>query len=168
MSTWLHLLNEIKRRPPEHYLTVSQRAVRDQIADWLRYPQWVNLYGKPGAGKTFVAWSLVRAIGALHISLPSSLKGLVNPPDIVLIDNAPYSESDVRRIFSTCELLSIPSVVLLTRQPVRMPMKSVELPLPTPDDLVVVTRSLGLLNYPCKKSLLPGVPNFWDVLQACI
>ena len=167
MSVWLHLLNEIKRRPLEQLLTPTQRSARDQILDSIRFPQWVNLYGKPGGGKTFIAWTIVKAIGAIYLPLPSLLKATSEVHEALLIDNASPEEVDVRRILSNAEMLGAASVIVITRYPVTMPMKRVELSLPNQSDLEVVFKSLGLLNYPCKTSALPLSPNLWNVLQAC-
>ncbi len=168
MSVWLQLLNEIKRRPPEQLLTPTQRTARDQLLDLMRYPQWINLYGKSGTGKTLVAWAVARACGAAHLPLPSLLAECSSSDEALLIDNAPHEEADVRRLLSKAEMLRAVSVVLITCHPITMPMKRVELALPNPADLEVVYKSLGLLNYPCQRAALPSSPNLWDVLQACI
>lgn len=168
MSVWLQLLNEIKRRPPEQLLTPTQRIARDQLIDLMRYPQWINLCGKPGSGKTMVAWAVARACGAAHLALPTMLAERSPTDEALLIDNAPHEEVDVRRLLSKAEMLRAVSVVIITRHPITMPMKRVELSLPNEGDLEVVFKSLGLLNYPCKRAALPSSPNLWDVLQASI
>jgi len=168
MSVWLQLVNEIKRRSPDQLITPAQRIARDQVLNFMRFPQWINLYGKPGSGKTFIAWALARAGGAGYLSFPDQLKNITLTQEALLIDNAPHEEFDVRRILSSCDLLGASSVVLITRMPITMPMKRVEVPLPSSEDLALIFKSLGLLNYPCRQSTLPPSPNLWDVLQACV
>jgi hypothetical protein len=167
MSTWLKLINDLKRRSPEEYLTESQRITYQMLYEMTRFPQWVNLYGYPGSGKTFIAWTMLRTTGATYISTPEQLRSLTSDQDILIIDNAPHIEADVRRILAGCNLVNATMVILITRTPITMPIRRVELLLPTPNEISEITRSLGRFGYLCEQTSLPASPNLWNVLQAC-
>jgi hypothetical protein len=167
MSEWLRLTNEIKRSPVDSLLTPVQQAIRDQLVSLLRFPKWANLYGVTGSGKTLVAWALARATGAIYLPSPDVIDGQ-DGRDGLIIDNAPLSENDVRRVFAHCNLISAYTVLLITKQPITMPMSRVELSLPNEADLAFMIRSLARLSYHCDTKRLPPQPNFWNILQACV
>lgn len=168
MSRWQSLVNELKRSAQEQNLTPTQRAVRDCILDWMRFPGWINLFGDTGSGKTFVAWSLARANGSTYLPLPALLKELREQGNTLLIDNAPHEEAQVRRLLAQCDMANAPSVVIVTHQAITMPMRRIGLSLPNANDLEVVFKTLALRNYPCDHSQLKSNPNLWNILQACI
>lgn len=167
MSEWLKLVNGIKRRPVETLLTPSQKTAYAAIIDLLRYPKWINLSGAAGSGKTLVAWSLARATGAIHVVSPSMLEDQ-HAQEGLLIDSAPNDEAGVRRILARCNLLGARSVVLITQQPIAMPMARVELSLPDEQDVRIVMKSFALLGYRCDQARLPASPNLWNILQASV
>lgn len=168
MSDWLKLLAELKQRNPTEYLTPTQKVVHDKLCNSLNFPEWINLYGKHGVGKTFVAWSVARAIGGQHIPSPLSLENLKYGDNILLIDNAPYQESSVRKILAKCDLLGAKAIVFITRQPVSLPMKRVELYSPNQEDIEIVLRTFERLGYYRRQNNLSSHPTLWDVLQACV
>lgn len=167
MNHWLELLAELKRRNPHDYLTPTQRAVHNELCNRLKFPQWLNLYGVYGVGKTFVAWAVARATGGQHVPTVPALETMLPGSDILLVDNAPHRQSQVRQVLASCDLLEAKSVVLITRQSVTMPIQKIELPAPTEDEISLVLKSLGRLGY-YQQSSLPTYPNLWDVLQACV
>jgi MoxR-like ATPase len=164
MTSWSRLHNDIKRRPPEQHLTAKQREVVNVICDWLKYPGAVNLFGPAGSGKTYVAWALERVMGAFHIQLPSQLEQLEAPHDILVIDNMPHTEANVRRVLATCNLRNATSVVLITRLPITMRMQRIELPLPTSAEIDAVKADIAYLAF--EQSPLPESPNFWQLLNS--
>lgn len=168
MSAWLELSNEIKRGHNTGYLTVPQRVVYEALLGHLRGPNWVNLCGPLGSGKTLTSWLLARATGLSYIAHPAQLRHLPPAPDGLIIDNAPVSEADARAVLAECGLLNCLTVLLITQQPIAMPMRRVALPLPTPDDIQDVSRTLARLGYVCNWASLPPQPSYWDVLAACI
>ncbi|MBI5668046.1 MAG: hypothetical protein HZC41_08550 [Chloroflexi bacterium] len=168
MSTWLKLVNDLKQRPPENFLTETQRIAFEAICSMTRFPGWINLHGIYGTGKTYLSWALVRATGAVYVAGPVRLEIAADEQETFIVDNSPYREDDARRVLARCGLLGANTVVLVTRRPITMPMRRVELNLPSPDDLNTVIRSLGRMGYPCDQQLLPAKPTLWDVLQACI
>jgi len=168
MSTWLRLVNDLKRRRPEEYLTETQRMTYQALYEMVRFPQWINLYGVHGTGKTFLAWAIARTTGAAYVSTSEQLTSLTLAQEILIVDNAPYVESDVRPVLASCGLLNANMVILVTDRPITMPIRRIELPLPTPNDISLIVRSLGRLGYPCEQTNLPASPHLWGLLQACI
>ncbi len=167
MSAWLELSNEIKRRHNTSYLTVPQRAAYDGLLEHLRGPNWVNLCGPPGSGKTLLAWLLARATGLTYVVHTAQLGHLTPALDGLIIDNAPVAEADARAVLAECGLLNCLTVLLITQRTIAMPMRRVALPLPTPDDIQDVTRTLSRLGYACNRASLPAQPSYWDVLASC-
>lgn len=162
MTSWYQLHNDIKKRPPERYLTVTQRKVLEVICDWLKYPGIFNLYGPVGSGKTYLAWALTRVIGAIHIQIPSQLDQLESSNNILVIDNMPHTEVSVRRVLAKCNLHNAHSVILMTRTPITLRMQRIELPLPTQQDIEQVQADISYLAFqqmPLDKGL-----NFWQLL----
>lgn len=168
MSTWLELSNEIKRRHSTAYLTDPQRLAHEALLQHLRGPNWVNLCGPPGSGKTLLAWLITRATGLTYVAHPARLRHLPPAPIGLIIDNAPVSEADARTILAECGLLNCLTVLLVTQRQIELQMRRVVLPLPTSDDIQVAARTLARLGYACNRASLPPQPSYWDVLAACI
>lgn len=168
MSEWLRLVNQIKARSPVDLFTPTQRSAYTALLDLLRFPEQVNLYGPVGSGKTFVAWGVAQSLGAVHVPVPAALDELTGSIDILLVDNAPEHEYEARNLMARCNLLGVQSTVLVTCHPVAMPMRRVELPLPTADEVVSVSRALSLLGYFQSSQQLPSQPNFWNILQSFV
>lgn len=169
MSTWLRLISDLKRRVSPELLSPTQRQVWEVLYRSLQFPQWLNLYGPSGSGKTLVAWAIARTTGAIHVPIPERLHLLSPEQDILLIDNASAEEDDVRRLLATCNLLDARSVVLITRTPVAMPMRRVELCLPTPIEVEMALLNISRLGYyPERHLTFPLNCNYWAILQYCI
>ena len=167
MSDRLRIVDNIKRHPTEELLTPTQRQIWESLCNLLQFPQRLNLCGPAGSGKTFVAWAVARTTGAIHVPIPTALYGLVPGNEILMIDNAPHDEDDVRRIMATCNLLEARSFILITRQPVTMPIRTLELTLPTAADIDVVIRTFGRSGYFAQGSSSLG-SNLWTILSTCI
>lgn len=167
MSEWMCLLSEMKRRPMEDYLTPRQRHVRNTICTLLEFPNRINLFGPYGSGKTYVAWSLVRATGATHVPVPERLHQLQPVHEILVIDNVSHYEDEIRRLLATSNLLGAQSVIFITHEPTALPMHRIELPLPDTAEIEIVLQSYRRLGY-YQQHDLPPKPNFWNVLSACV
>src|SRR5689334_7799478 len=98
MSTWLKLVNDLKRRRTEEYLTETQQMTYQTLYEMVRFPQWINLYGVHGSGKTFLAWAIARTTGAAYVSTAEQLASLTFAQEMLIVDNTPYVESEVRRV----------------------------------------------------------------------
>jgi hypothetical protein len=168
MSTWLELLNDIKRRCSAELLTPAQAAAHDHLCQIMSMPEWANLCGPHGSGKTFLAWTVARATGGVYVPVPAQLDELESNQRTLIVDNAPHRENDVRRLLSRCSLLDAKTVLLVTHSPALLPMLRVELPQPSPEDIDLVTRLIIRLGYFFEAERLPENPSFWDVLQASV
>lgn len=167
MSRWLQLVSEMKRRSPDRYLTATQEQAFDQLCEALRFPNRINLYGPCGSGKTYVAWALASAVGAVHVALPELVGELESGHDCIIVDNVFHHEDSVRRVLAQTDLLGASSTVLITQAPVDVTMRRVELPLPTAEDVAKVLQSYWRLGY-YQQHDLPAQPNFWQLLLACV
>jgi len=169
VSEWLRLVNEMKRRAPQEYFTPTQRAVYNELVERLQFPsQRLNLYGVPGVGKTYVAWGLVRALDAVHVPVATRLRQFGGRPlPILILDNAPTYEDEVRSLLADAALIGAESVLFITHKPTALRMRQFQLELPTPDDLKHIARTLGRLGF-YEVSAPPPSPNLWQLLQCYV
>ena len=168
MNTWLELINDIKRRFSSEYLTPAQKLAYGALLRHMRVPNWVNLHGPNGSGKTTMAWILARATGANYVPTMNRLQELQPNHEALIIDNSPYREMEVRNVLATCGLLNCYTVVLITTQSITMPIFKVELSLPNWEEIEMIEKTLTRLGYICNKSKLPENPSFWDVIGGCV
>ncbi len=169
MSEWLRLVGEMKRRVPQDYFTTSQRAAYESLIELLRFPhQHVNFYGASGTGKTFVAWGLARALDGIHIPLPERLRDYGGSnASVILIDNAPTYEDDLRTLLADATLINAESIVFITHRAAALRMRQVKLDLPTPEDLRHVERTFGRLGF-YEQTASPPSANLWQLLQCYV
>lgn len=169
MSEWLRLVNEMKRRAPREYFTPTQRTVFNELLEQLRFPnQRLNLYGAPGVGKTYLAWGLVRELDAVHVPIAARLReyGRRSLP-ILILDNAPTYEDEVRSLLADAALMGAESVVFITHKPTALRMRQIQLDLPTPDDLRHIARTLSRLGF-YEVNAPPPSSNLWQLLQCYV
>lgn len=169
MNEWLRLVNEMKRRAPQEYFTPTQRAVYDALVDRLQFPnQRINLYGASGTGKTYLAWGLVRAFEAVHVPVADRLREFDGQPmPILILDNAPIYEDEVRGLLSDAALMDAGSVVFISHKPMALRMHQIQLDFPTSDDVRHIARTFGRLGF-YEVSALPPSPNLWQLLQCYV
>lgn len=167
MSTWFELLNQLKRRCSAEMLTPAQATAFNELCRLMLMPEWLNLSGPHGSGKTFLAWALSRATGGLYVPMPEDLDELP-PQHTLIVDNAPYSEAEVRRILSRCELLGAKTVLLVTCEPVQLPMPTVSLPAPSSEEIERIGQVFTRLGFPVKSESLPEGPTLWDLMLAAV
>lgn len=169
MSEWLRLVNETKRRAPQEYFTPSQRTTYDGLVERLQFPnQRINLYGALGTGKTYLAWGLARALDAIHVPVAARLRNFDGRQmPILILDNAPTYEDEVRSLLADAALMDAGSIVFITQKPTALRMHQVRLELPTPDDLRQIARTLGRLGF-YEVCAPPPSPNLWQLLQCYV
>ncbi|MBN2393037.1 MAG: AAA family ATPase [Anaerolineae bacterium] len=164
MSRLLVLLNRLKAEARHDWLTESQAATLSEIERLWRFPERINLYGPPGAGKTFLAWSVARALNAVYY--PSARVyhiASVRDQARVVIDNAPDDVVALRRLLAALQLNKARTALMITAQPGRLGLPAVGLPVPTPQDVDTIYRNLSLLDY---YALNPAYDaNLWVVVM---
>jgi hypothetical protein len=167
MSEWARLNNELKRRSTLDDLTPSQMKAYQCLQTTFNWSgQRVNLVGVTGSGKTFLAWTLVRSVGGKYISQPDDLASLSERNiQLLIIDNVLHYEAEVRRLLAQAGLLEIGNILFISQKPSQLRMQSVQLNLPTPEDIAQVQSTLKTLGG-WQSSPLGSTPTLWDILQS--
>ena len=104
-------------------LTPSQALIRDAILDAVMWEKCINLWGEPGAGKTFLVHSLHHRAELVYFSDPSRYDARISRDSVVAIDNAPHTRQEARGLYDRIrwgeENYTGPAnVILITRQPI--------------------------------------------------
>lgn len=116
-------------------LTTSQIIARDcllkAVGMWEKH---INLWGKPGTGKTFLTHSLHHRADILYFSNPSCYDAKVSRDSVVAIDNAPHTRQEARRLYDRIrwgqkDYTGPRNVILITRQPIDDDIRKIELTL---------------------------------------
>lgn len=140
MNQFVDILNRIRQAADLSWLTPSQQEAREAILERLKFLDEVNLWGRPGTGKTFLGWILMKerladyVPGIQEIQRARALRTLV-------IDNAAWKRSEVRDILYRARQWGYSRVVFLTAEPLEDQVATVELSL-TSEDKERVARNL--------------------------
>ncbi len=126
MSLYVEWLNRIKEGADSTWLCDSQRQVYECILSTWHSAPFVNIYGPPGCGKTFIARLLAKEHAYTYTH---SLHELTTPAEQVIVDDAAYS----RMMRPLARELNLGRVVLLTRLAVSDPMPAAGLQLDARD-----------------------------------
>lgn len=154
MSQYIRLLNTIKERATAAWLTDRQRVVFDGIlARWLSLP-FVNVWGAPGCGKSFVAQILVKTHNYVY---KRDLQSLKEKATNVVVDDAHYTR--LMRVEAREQDLG--RIILLTERPISDPMPKIELRLEERD----VNQCLHNLHAYCQIELFKQGPRGTDLGQ---
>lgn len=158
------LLNRLKAEARRDWLTDSQAAALTEIEQLWRFPERVNLYGPPGAGKTFLAWGLARTLDAAYYPSPRIYcTAAAREQARVVIDNAPDDATAVRRLLAELQLNDARTALIITVLPNRLGLPTVALPQPDSQDVDIIYRNLSRLDY---YSLFPHhAENLWTVIE---
>lgn len=161
MSELIRILNSIKLHRSSSWLTPSQRSASATIQEMLRIPQFVNLCGSPGSGKTFLAWHLADELdydylfhpSLLHQTDLSAIKGLV-------IDNCRHDRLSHRNVLRAMQLSHVLRAILVTRHLVQDYVRYVELKLDSADQSKVCE---NLFMIGCVRE--SGAPHLWYLVN---
>jgi hypothetical protein len=169
MSTWLQLLNEVKSRSSEGYLTGSQRDTCRNLVYQLKIPgKIINLYGPHGCGKTVVAWVVASLTGAIYLPQPKAFRSISSVgPRIFLVDHAAGDEMDIRRILADASLQNAEALLVISNSPSLSKMEGVPLSAPTTEDIQIVINHYARWGY-FAHGQLQEKSNFWQVMQAYV
>lgn len=154
MSLYVQWLNLIKEKATSDWLTENQRAAYDKILKQWPAMHFVNLYGPPGCGKSFLARILAKEHGYVYTpDLQAAPEGAAH----VIVDDAEYT----RLMRPTAQLLGLGRVILITRTPVRDPMPRAEIQLTERD----VRQALHNLYTQCGIQFVATCPEGTDLAQ---
>lgn len=146
MSDFIRNLNRIKTKRGFEWLTTSQQEAFTAVSKVLQIPQTVNLFGREGVGKTFLAWMLADKLGYTYLVHPSRLAQLdqVETAGIIL-DNCESSRQAHREMLKTVRFQQVNRAIFITQQMISDYTHYVELKL-TPVDQEQVQQNLASLG----------------------
>ena len=105
-------------------LTPSQESARAAICNAIqRREGYLNLWGNPGVGKTFLAHYLHHRADLVYFSSSIRYDRQVSSNSVVAIDNAPHSRQEARLLYDDLrwtgkDYSAVANVILITRQPI--------------------------------------------------
>ncbi|MYB94332.1 hypothetical protein F4054_17540 [Candidatus Poribacteria bacterium] len=137
-------------------LMPSQVSVQDALLRAIQtWEPYINLYGSPGTGKTFVAHVLHHRTALVYFSDPTHYDASVSRESAVVIDNAPPARQEARRLYDRIrwgqkDYTGPRNVILITRQPIDDAVRRIELTL-TDTDIVhienIIRQQFGESNF---------------------
>ena len=119
-------------------LTPSQVSAQDAILNAIdTWEQYINLYGTPGSGKTFVAHALHHRAHFLYFPNPACYDARVFQNSVV-VDNAQGTRQEARGLYDRIrwgqkDYTGPRNVILITRQPIDDDIRKIELTLTDTD-----------------------------------
>lgn len=126
---YLDLTNQIKTKFSAEWLTPSQKDVLDTLTKKFTAHKTINIYGRPGTGKTFLAWNLAKVMGATY-ALDIEAPGLGAR---VILDNCKHAKHQYRTMLLTMHLKGVTKLVLITDKKIPDDITSLELSLTDAD-----------------------------------
>ena len=104
------LTNRIKANFTEEWLTPSQQQIFLKLLNGFKTHKIVNVYGKQGVGKTFLAWNLSAKLEATF----TRTLDINSSEELIVLDDYKHSRSDIRHLFSHIQLRKISKVFIFT------------------------------------------------------
>jgi hypothetical protein len=149
-------------------LTPSQSAAVDIIVDALNNGlTYLNLWGAPGVGKTFLAHHLAQQYGGIYLSSPDqpTIKAVVGK--WLCVDNVPAIRTDARAIYSRLLWQRATAVLVISQDRVLDSLFPIQLQL-TANDRFAVRATLHSM-YPNCTLPDPAVTSasLWMFVRSC-
>jgi hypothetical protein len=156
------MLNLIKTHRNIEWLTPSQSEALYALKKVLRVPGTVNLCGRAGVGKTFLAWALADDLGYAYFPhLKHFTQAEEIPASGVIIDNAKPDRQSHRNALKALQFQNVTRAVLVTRELIRDYTHYVELDL-SPEDQEKVRHNLVSIGHLIHEV---GVLNLWYLVN---
>lgn len=162
MNNFIRNLNRIKAKRNFDWLTPSQQRAFTAVEKALQVPSTVNLFGREGVGKTFLAWMLADKLDYVYLAHPSRLGQLNDLETIgVILDNCQSDRQAHRDLLKTVRFQQIHRAIFITRQMINDYTHYVELKLTSIDQEQVQKNlaDIGLVMASIKQ------PNLWHLVN---
>lgn len=152
MNRLVALLNRLRFEANWAWLTASQQAASQQLAEFFRINDAINLFGEHGVGKTFLAWVWHKEWQRLgfgriaYFPFPS----LIAPDErcrFAIVDNLLSYRDVIRDAIRRCRLCGYERVLLITVHAAADQMPKVRLDL-SESDMEQISERLRRLGYP--------------------
>lgn len=152
MNRLVALLNRVRAESEWNWLTESQLHATRQLRDLLRVHDAVNLFGRRGVGKTFLAWQWVKnwhQLGFGRIAHFSLLKQLVptQTARVAIVDNLSAKRDAIREALRQCRAAGYHRIVLITISPADDQLPRVRLDL-MESEMAEIAERLRALGFP--------------------
>lgn len=118
MSAFLHRLNKIRTARTETWLTASQQIAMEQVFAQARMAPALNLYGRVGTGKTFLAWMIAERLDYPFVAHPHKINEWETtfPHAGVIIDNCSPERTAHRELLKELSMFNVAHAVLVSRK----------------------------------------------------
>jgi hypothetical protein len=173
MTRWLDVHTQLLARShTAAALTPSQAAAADALLRAQRdSAQYLNLWGAPGLGKTFLARHLAHQHHALYLSAPDRPPTLPLHGRWVIVDNVPATRPDARpdarAVYGRLLWQGATTVVVVTQSPLAQGIIAVPIPLTAADCAVVRATLAGLLPACPLPDPSASPSSLWRFVRAC-
>lgn len=120
-------------------LMPSQISVQDALLCAIQtWEPYINLYGPPGVGKTFIVHFLHHCTDLHYFSDLTHYNTSVSKGTAVAIDNAPHTRQEARQLYNNIrwgknDYTGARNVILITRQPIDDAVRRIPLTLTDAD-----------------------------------
>ena len=119
------LTNKIKGHFTRDWLTPSQSFVFDEIENKYDSQKFINVYGSPGVGKTFLAWNFEKELGAKYIKSLSEIES----SSVLVIDDYQHARRSIRDLIQEVFFHDVNKVIILTEKKAEDDITKIELSL---------------------------------------
>lgn len=148
-------------------LTASQANAAAAIASALSNGvPYLNLWGSPGVGKTFLARHLVYKHEGIYLSSPDQPLSEPLTGRWVCVDNMRSSRADTRAAYSRLTWQRASAVIIITQAAIPDSLFSVQLQLTADDFRAVHTALVALLRNPALLDLDTSSASLWMLVRA--
>jgi len=145
MNQFVNILNRIRQKADESWLTLSQQMAKEEIIKKLKFLDEVNLWGSHGAGKTFLGWIMWKQN---LVDYSASREYVVSSGSrIIVVDNSSWKRRDVLETLHHYRVRGYDKVLFITTEPVQHSIATVELKLKL-EDLKKASSNLHSIGVP--------------------
>ena len=125
MINYQELTNRIKDTFSDDWLTPSQTKIYRKLINGYKTHKIINIYGKPGVGKTFLGWNLNEKFHP-DSTYTKDIEAS-SAKSIVILDDYRYTKNEIRKLFPIMQFNNISKIFLITSSKAQDDIVSLEL-----------------------------------------